>query len=107
MKKLFATFALAVLMMFAVGTNDAQAQNRPQATVGQALAGLINVNVGTIQVTDVIDVSDVLNDNEIRILNNAINNNKIASNNQIELNDLVDVGQVVVGVLSGGIILVQ
>jgi hypothetical protein len=120
MKKLFATFAIAALMMFAVGTNDAQAQSRQRTNVGQVVSGLINVNVGAVAVNigditfeDLVDVEDVLNNNNVEILNNVLNNNPIASNNSEILTnllrnaDIIDETQVVVGVLSGGLFVIQ
>jgi hypothetical protein len=118
MKKLFATFALAAVMLFAVGTNDAQAQQR--TNVGQLVSGLINVNVGAVAVNvgditleDLVDVQDVLNNNNIEALNNVLNNNEVASrNSEILTNllrdaDIIDDVAVVVGVLSGGILVIQ
>jgi hypothetical protein len=80
-----------------------------QANAGQALSGLINVNVSNINVelVDVVDVNNVLNSNQVDILRNAIQHNPIASNNQNILNnllrdaDIIDDVTVVVGVLSG------
>lgn len=111
----------AAMCMFALISVGAQAQQT--ATVGQALSGLINVNVGAVQVDveldnvlndfTLVNVENVLNDSEIRILNNVLNNNEIASRNQDFLNDLLrdaDIitdNQIVVGVLSGGIILID
>ncbi|CAA9268689.1 MAG: hypothetical protein AVDCRST_MAG56-2926 [uncultured Cytophagales bacterium] len=118
MKKLFATFALAALMLFAVGTNDAQAQQR--TNVGQLVSGLINVNVGAVAVNigditleDLVDVDNVLNNNNVEVLNNVLNNSPIASNNSEILTnllrdaDILNDAQVVVGVLSGGIFVIQ
>lgn len=105
---LVGSFALAS------GVKGASAQT---ANVGQLLSGLINVNVsdievniGDITVEDLIDVNDVLNNNEIRILNNVLNNNEIASRNQDILTNLLrdarilNSAQVVVGVLSGQLV---
>lgn len=118
MKNLKITIAIFVLALFGF---TAQAQQR--ANVGQALAGLINVNIGAVQADVEVDnvlnnftlvnVEDVLNDANIEILNNSLNNNEVASRNRDFLNDLLrnaDIitdNQVVVGVLSGGIILIQ
>ncbi len=116
------TLTLALVATFALGAfvatpTDASAQQT--ANVGQLVSGLINVNVGAVQVDidtgdiTVVDVDNVLNNNEIRILNNVLNNNTILSNNSNFLNDLlrdaeiITDNQVVVGVLSGGIIVVQ
>ena len=111
----------AALFMFAVMSVSAQAQQR--ANVGQALSGLINVNIGAIQVDVEVDnvlnnftlvnVEDVLNNANIEILNNVLNNSPIASNNSRILTNLlrnaniITDNQVVVGVLSGGILLIQ
>jgi sporulation-control protein spo0M len=120
MKKLFATFALAALMLFAVGTTDAQAQSRQQTGIGQLVSGLINVNVGAVAVNigditleDLVDVEDVLNNNNVEVLNNVLNNSPIASNNSDILTnllrdaDILTDTQVVVGVLSGGLFVIQ
>ncbi len=104
---------LATVVVGALGAAPAAAQQ--EANVGQLVAGLINVNVGAIQVDDVVvvDVENVLNNNEIRILNNVLNNNEILSRNQDFLNNLlrdaniITDNQVVVGILSGGQIVVQ
>lgn len=111
----------AAFFMFAMFSFTAEAQQR--ANVGQALRGLINVNIGAIQADveldnvlndfTLVNVEDVLNDANIEILNNALNNNEVASRNQDFLNDLlrdaniITDNQVVVGVLSGGILLIQ
>lgn len=103
-----------VVMFFAMFAYTAQAQEN---NVGQALSGLVNVsvgaiNIGDITVEDVVDVENVLNDNEVRILNNVLNNSPIASNNSDILTnllrdaDILNDAQVVVGILSG-VILVQ
>jgi len=107
-------------MLFAVGTNDAQAQSRQRTNVGQLVSGLINVNVGAvavnigdITVADLVDVENVLNNNNIEALNNVLNNSPIASNNSDILTNLLrDANiltdtQVVVGVLSGGLFAIQ
>ncbi|WP_426062033.1 hypothetical protein [Hymenobacter sp. B1770] len=115
MKKLSVIFATFLLMFLAAGTNKAQAQvTLPViSTVGQLVSGLVTVNVGDITITDVIDVSNVLNNNNVpinvNILNNVLNNSPIASNNSNLLNDLLNLSdnQVVVGVLSGGIVVVR
>jgi len=83
-----------------------------QANVGQLLSGLVNVNVSNINVelVDVVDVNNVLNSNQVDILRNAIQHNPIASNNQDVLNnllreaDIIDDVTVVVGVLSGALV---
>jgi hypothetical protein len=113
--------AMMFACFFILGINNAQAQQG--ANVGQALAGLINVNIGAIQadveIDDVlndftlVDVDDVLNNNNVEILNNVLNDSPIASNNSEILTnllrdaDIIDDVQVVVGVLSGGILLIQ
>lgn len=117
MKKLI----LVIAMFCAVGVmapSVSYAQTSQKTNVGQALTGLINVNVGAITVGDItledlVDVQNVLNNNKIDILRNAIQNNPIASNNQNVLNNLlrnanlITGNQVVVGVLSGGILLID
>lgn len=118
MKRLLvaSSFALAVLL----NATAAQAQ---VANVGQAVAGLINVNIGAVQVDveldnvlndfTLVDVDDVLNNNDVDILNNVLNRSPILSNNSDILTnllrdaDIIDDVQVVVGVLSGGILLIQ
>jgi len=72
-----------------------------QVSVGTLLAGLINVNVQNVNVSDVVDVTNVLNNVQIDILRNAIINIPIASNNQILLTNLLNNNTLVVGVLGG------
>jgi hypothetical protein len=102
-----------MLGLVATAPNDAAAQTTPRTNVGQLVSGLINVNIGAIVVNDVVDVSDVLNDNQVEILNNVLNNSPILSNNSEILTnllrdaDILNDLQVVVGVLSGGIVVVQ
>ncbi len=115
---LVATFALGAFVATPTEVSAQRNQNQT-ANVGQLVSGLINVNVGAVQVDidtgdiTVVDVDNVLNNNEIRILNNVLNNNTILSNNSNFLNNLlqdaeiITDNQVVVGVLSGGIIVVQ
>lgn len=119
MKKLFIAFSLLIAVAFT--SNSAQAQQT--ATVGQLLTGLINVNVGAIQVDveldnvlndfTLVNVEDVLNDNNIEFLNNSINNNSVLSDIQITITnllqnaDILTENQVVVGVLSGGQLVIQ
>ena len=113
-RNLSLALALGVLLtaMVTSGVPPAHAQNG--ANVGQVLTGLINVNVGAVQVNigditlnDLVDVTNVLNDNDIRILNNVLNHNEIAKNISLILTNLfvsvglIDVGDVVVGVLGG------
>lgn len=106
-----------MLTVFSLAT---QAQSNQDTNVGQLVSGLVNVNVGAVAVNigditleDLVDVSDVLNNNQIDILRNAIQNNPIASNNSNVLNnllrnaDLITDNQVVVGVLSGGILVID
>lgn len=117
MKKTRIILAVLMLTVFSFAT---QAQSNQTTNVGQALAGLVTVgvgsvgiNVGDVTVQDLVDVSDVLNNNQIDILRNAIQNNPIASNNQNVLNNLlrnaklITGNQIVVGVLSGGILLID
>ncbi len=114
---------MMALAMFTFFSFDAQAQRGQRANVGQAVAGLINVNIGAIQVDVQVDnvlnnftlvnVENVLNDANIEILNNVLNNSPILSNNSEILTNLlrdanlITGNQIVVGVLSGGIILFQ
>lgn len=107
----------AAFFMFAMFSVTAEAQQR--ANVGQLVSGLINVNVGAVQVDietgdiTLVNVENVLNNNEIRILNNVLNNNTILSNNSNFLNNLlrdaeiITDNQIVVGVLSGGQLVIQ
>jgi flagellar basal body-associated protein FliL len=109
-----------VVAMFSLFTFAAQAQSNQRTNVGQAVRGLINVNVGAVTVNvgditlnDLVDVGDVLSNNNVRALNNVLNNSPIASNNSEILTNLlrranlITDNQVVVGVLSGGIFLIQ
>lgn len=105
---------LAAMMMFAMMSVTAQAQQ--DANVGQAVRGLINVNIGAIQADieldnvlndlTLINVENVLNDADIDILNNVLNNSPILSNNSEILTnvlrdaELLNENQIVVGVLS-------
>ena len=111
----------AAMFMLSLVSFGAEAQQN--ANVGQAVSGLINVNLGAVQVDveldnvlnnfTLVDVDNVLNNNEIRILNNVLNNSPILSNNSNFLNNLlrdaniITDNQVVVGVLSGGSLLIQ
>ena len=118
------TLFIALSMFFAfnvIGTNSAQAQSDQHTNVGQLVSGLINVNVGAvavnigdITVADLVDVGDVLSNNrQIDILDNILNHSPIASNNSDILTNLLrDANiltdtQVVVGVLSGGLFVIQ
>jgi hypothetical protein len=98
----------------------AMAQSNQRTNLGQIVSGLINVNVGAVAVNvgditleDLVDVSDVLNDNNVEALNNILNRSPILSNNSEILTnllrdaDIIDETQVVVGVLSGGIFVIQ
>jgi hypothetical protein len=109
--------ALVMGLMMAATT---MAQSNQRTNVGQLVSGLINVNVGAVAVNigditleDLVDVSNVLNNNEIRILNNVLNRSPILSNNSEILTNLLREAnllnevQVVVGVLSGGIFVIQ
>lgn len=122
-RKLSLVLALAISFVLVGGTTvSANHKETHDANVGQLLSGLINVNVsdieadvevGDITVEDLVNVDDTLNNNKVRILNNVLNNNEVASRNQDVLNDLLrnaDIitdNQVVVGVLSGGLIVVD
>lgn len=116
---------LALVATFVVGAFAAQptevaAQSEQATNVGQLVSGLINVNVGAVAVNigditvdDVVDVQNVLNNAEIRILNNVLNNSPILSNNSEILTnllreaDILTDTQVVVGILSGPVFVVQ
>ncbi len=102
------------------GADTVTTAQTQRAGVGQLVRGLVNVNVGAVQVNisgitvqDVIDVENVLNNNQIRVLNNLLNNNEVASRNQDVLNNLlrganlITNNQVVVGVLSGPTFVIQ
>lgn len=111
----------AAFFMFAMFSVTAQAQQ--DSRVGQAVAGLVNVTVGAIQVDveldnvlnnfTLVDVDNVLNNNDIDILNNILNRSPILSNNRDFLNnllreaDIITENQIVVGVLSSGFILID
>lgn len=118
MKKLLVACSLVIAMI--ISSSSLQAQSTQPVGVGQLVSGLINVNVGAVAVNigditlnDLVDVEDVLNNNEVRILNNVLNNSPIASNNSDILTnllrdaDILNNAQVVVGVLSGGIFVIQ
>jgi hypothetical protein len=98
--------------------NKVKTNKKTTAGVGQLVQGLVNVNVGSINVSDItvqdlVDVTDVLNNNQIDVLRNSINKNEIASRNQNLLNNLlreanlITDNQTVVGVLSGGRYVIQ
>lgn len=108
-------FGIASILAMLIGLSGL-ATAQQDANVGQMVSGLVTVNVGSVQAdidvgdVTVVNVEDVLNDSDIRILNNVLNNNEVASRNRNVLNDLLrdaDIitdNQVVVGVLSGGIV---
>ncbi len=109
---------LTLLVAFMMLAGTAMAQQR--TGVGQLVSGLINVNVGAVAVNvgditleDLVDVNDVLNDNNVEVLNNVLNRSPILSNNSEILTnllrdaDIIDDVQVVVGVLSGGLFVIQ
>jgi hypothetical protein len=115
---------IVVAMFFAISVvniHAAQAQSTQPTNVGQLLKGLINVNVGVvalnigdITVADLVDVGDVLSNNkDVDILNNVLANSPIASNNSDVLTnllrdaDILTDAQVVVGVLSTGLFVIQ
>jgi hypothetical protein len=113
MKKVILAVALFFTMSI-VATNQVQAQGQGKGTqnVGQIVSGLINVNIGAINVSDItvadlVDVNVVLSNNDVDILNNVLNHSPILSNNSDILTNLLrdakilDGTQVVVGVLSG------
>ena len=113
--KLFLAAFMLTAFSFAVNAQPAQRTN-----VGQLVSGLVNVNVGAVAVNvsditleDLVDVDDVLNDNQVDILRNAIQRNPILSNNSDLLNDLlrdanlITENQIVVGVLSGGVLVID
>ncbi|OLY91018.1 hypothetical protein SAMN05444008_11389 [Cnuella takakiae] len=119
-KILAIAFSVMALFVLAPAMNGVQAQSNQGTNVGQVVRGLINVNVGAVAVNvgditleDLVDVGDVLSDIEITALNNVLNNSPIASNNSEILTnllrnaDIIDETQVVVGVLSGGIFVIQ
>ncbi len=111
---------LALLMSLMMVASTAMAQSQQRTSVGQLVSGLINVNVGAVAVNigditfeDLVDVGDVLSDNNIRALNNVLNRSPILSNNSEILTnllrdaDILNDVQVVVGVLSGGVLVFQ
>ncbi len=106
-----ATFVLGAAV--ATPAPAAAAPQNQTANVGQLVSGLVNVNIGAVQLAietgdiTVVNVEDVLNDAQIEILNNVLNNSPILSNNSNILTNLLNNNQVVVGVLSGGILVVQ
>ncbi len=111
MKNLKVTLAAVIFALFSVlSTNVAQAQITDGTDVIAAAGNLVNVQVGNINVNavDVIDVTNVLNNNDVRILNNILNGLTIDNvlNNLLRDADIIKNNQVVVGILSSGVILV-
>lgn len=104
MKKLLVAFSLLLAMSFTTNSLKAQTVIDPTA-VFQAAAGLVNVQVGSIDVTavDVIDVdlNNVLNNNDIRVLTDFLNNITIDNvlNNLLREADILNNNQVVIGVI--------
>lgn len=111
---------LPLLVVFMMLAGSVMAQSQQRTNVGQLVSGLINVNVGAVAVNigdvtleDLVDVGDVLNNNNIEALNNVLNRSPILSNNSEILTnllrdaDILNDAQVVVGVLSGGIFVIQ
>jgi hypothetical protein len=103
-----------------VGANKAQAQVTSNDVLNAA-AGLVNVQIGNVIVndvevitldgvviTDVIDITNVLNNNDIRVLSGILVNIEIDNvlNDLLRNAEFLNNNQVVVGVLSGGIVLV-
>ena len=120
MKKTLIVAAMLFVLSFVVG-NTAQAQSEQPLNVGQMVRGLVNVNIGAvaanigdITVADLVDVGDVLSDNrDVDILSNILNNSPILSNNSDVVTnllrdaDILTDTQVIVGVLSTGLFVVQ
>lgn len=111
---------LTLLVAFMMLAGSAMAQSQQRTGIGQLVSGLINVNVGSVAVNigditleDLVDVNDVLNDNNVEVLNNVLNRSPILSNNSEILTnllrdaDILTDAQVVVGVLSGGLFVIQ
>ena len=67
------------------------------------------VEIGDITVTDVVDVKDVLNNAEIKLLNNVLNDLTIDNvlNNLLRDADILNNNQVVVGILSGALVVAK
>ncbi len=108
MKRLrYLALLTAMLATFAFTT----AASAAPITVGTLLSGLINVNVGAVNVGNItvvdLDLTNVLNNNQVEILKNVLNNSPIASNNSDILTNLlrdaniISGNQIVVGVLGG------
>ncbi|HEV7350385.1 hypothetical protein [Telluribacter sp.] len=127
MKKVRMIFASLMIALFlAVGTsNVAQAQKK--TTTAEQVAGnlttlqnaliaaniqLTNVTIqdvitiGDITVTDVVDVQNVLNNANIEILNGLIVDIQIDNvlNNLLREADIINDNQIVVGILSGQVL---
>jgi hypothetical protein len=123
MKTKIVTLAFAVMCLFVItpAFNNVQAQSTQRTNVGQLVSGLINVNVGAVAVNvgditleDLVDVGDILSNNrDIDILTNILNNSPILSNNSEILTnllrdaDILNNTQVVVGVLSGQLVILD
>lgn len=99
---------MIVLSMFAavlLNANSAQAQITTGEQVLAAAGNLVNVQVGSVNVTatDVIDVSNVLNNNTVTVtaLNNILNGISIDNvlTNTLRDAEIIKNNQVVVGVL--------
>ncbi len=108
MKKLLIAFSLFIAMAFTTNTVKAQITS---GDVINAASGLVNVQIGDINVNavDVIDVTNVLNNNDVNILNNILNNLTIDNvlNNLLRDADIIKKNQIVVGILSGGQLLIM
>ncbi len=111
---------LTLLVAFMMLAGSAMAQSQQRTGIGQLVSGLINVNVGAVAVNigditleDLVDVNNVLNNNNVEALNNVLNRSPILSNNSRILTGLlrganiITGNQVVVGVLSGGLFVIQ
>jgi hypothetical protein len=120
MKKNIIIAAMLCLVSIVV-SNTAQAQSDQPLNIGQMVRGLVNVNIGAvaanvgdITLDDLVDVGDILSDNrDVAILSNILNNSPILSNNSDVLTnvlrdaDILTDTQVVVGVLSTGLFVIQ
>ena len=130
-KKAAAAVATSFALAVPFASPAAAAQNNNQATVGNLVAALNNVNVQIDQINalndltvgdvTVVNVEDVLNNNNVRILENArfLNNNQVLqdflNNNDVNVeiiknalnnNDVLITDVVAIDVLSGGDIVV-
>ena len=113
--------AAMLFLVSIVVSNTAQAQSDQPLNIGQMVRGLVNVNIGAvaanvgdITLDDLVDVGDILSDNrDVAILSNILNNSPILSNNSEVLTnvlrdaDILTDTQVVVGVLSTGLFVIQ